>query len=212
MQVIDNRDAVFDSVVVFGDSTLFICTKSDKEIDETLSRVREAGSDAEVGEILKDGVAIEFNGISRVKCNVTSEMISIDYTNGKKKKTNQTLSCQDEATVSEVMAAFKQRLPGFEDKQAQYGAFRSAVKPAVFVSFSAFLTSVLVIMANTLVNAPDVDIDGRKALLKRVISGVLEFLGPVGVGVVGGLVTLGFVLWFAKRVKNPPLMRTLSRA
>ncbi|WP_435106532.1 hypothetical protein [Arhodomonas sp. AD133] len=212
MLVIDNRGAVFDSVVVFGDSSLFICTKSDKEIDETLSRLRDAGCDAEVGEILKDGVSVEFSGISKVKCNVTSEMISIDYKDSKKKKTNQTLSCQDEATVSEVMAALKQRLPAFEEKQEQYGVFRSAIKPAVFVSISVLLTGVLVIMANTLVNASGVDIDGRKALLKRVISGVLEFLGPVGVGVVGAVVTLGFVLWLAKRVKNPPLMRTLSQA
>lgn len=51
----------------------------------------------------------------------------------------------------------------------------------------------------------------RVALGRKLITPILEFLGPIGVLLVGGLITLACLLWLARKVQDPPIMLTVKK-
>jgi hypothetical protein len=53
-------------------------------------------------------------------------------------------------------------------------------------------------------------VKGRHAATARGYILVCRWLGPTGVAIVGGLVVLACIVWLVKRVRQPPLMITLS--
>ncbi|MEJ2044433.1 MAG: hypothetical protein P8X74_20905 [Reinekea sp.] len=209
MLAINNKEAVFDTAIGLSDSSIFICTKGDDELDNTLTALENAKSDEEASRILKGGVRIAYANIDKVVCNIKSEMIYIKHRDGKEKR-SQSLSCQDQSTTEKVLLALKERNPGFSEKREQLGIFRSSIKPTIFIAISIFGTYIFYVMASVFSNNTDIDVGGRKSFIKKVFVWVLESLGPTGVAIVGGIITLSFVIWLIKRIKNPPLMCVLS--
>lgn len=208
MITIDNRESAFDRVIALGEQSILMCTKVDDNIFEALAKAK---SDGGASKLLKGNVRIEYASIVEVVGNMQSEMVYIRYKE-KKKKAFQTISCQDKETAERLLSALKEKLPDFSETQKQLGRFESSIKPAIFVIVNAFLTHLFVGMATDVVakNA-EIDVGQRKIFFKKIFISVLEFLGPTGVAIIGGVITLSLIAWLVSRIKHPPLIRTLSK-
>lgn len=208
MITIDNRESAFDRVIALGEQSILMCTKAEDNIFEALAKAK---SDDEVSKLLKGNVRIEYASIVQVVGNMQSEMVYIKYKENRK-KAFQTVGCQDKETAEKLLSALKEKLPDFSEKQKQLGRFESSVKPAIFVVVNAFLTHLFVGMAAEVVSKnAEIDVGQRKVFIKKMLIWVLDLLGPTGVAIVGGLITLSLIAWLVSRIKNPPLIRTLYK-
>lgn len=209
MLIIDNRESVFDTLIVLTDNYLFVGTKTDEKLDKALEGLQSASSDNDI-EALVDGKAIALEDIKKVSCNIHSELVYVKHKTPKETR-EQSISCQDQKTTEQLLSALKEKL-SFNEKRVQYGPTRAAIKPSIFVAISAFITYVLFGAAQAVAANPDVELSGRRQGLKAAFVWVMEFLGPTGVVILGGLITLLCAYWLVKRVKTPPLMCTLQPA
>jgi hypothetical protein len=119
---------------------------------------------------------------------------------------------KDASARDTALEALEQRLaPRFQRHEVQYGVVRAALGPFFMGVFVALFTYGSMWTAVLFAAGDEANyVKGRHAAVARGHILVCRWLGPTGVAIVGGLVVLGCVVWLVKRVKQPPLMITLS--
>lgn len=214
MIILDNRGAVMDSLIIVGAEGLYVGMLADKEQDKSIPLLEALeGDESGISNIVPKMTYIPYADITRVKSNLKSEMMDIHYNKRKGKKTEPdscNISCQDLDTTRTLLAHLKERLPGFDESEKQYGKVRASIKPSIFVAISALITWATVTIARAVAAGESAEITGSKRGAKKLFLWLAETLGPMGALALGGLITLLFVVWLVKRVKNPPLVYTLQ--
>jgi hypothetical protein len=127
-------------------------------------------------------------------------------------KTN--VSFKDASARDRALEALEERLaPRFQRAEVQYGIVRAALAPffmgvlIALLTYGSMWTAVLFAAGD---EANFVKGAGGYASAAQLHIVVCRLLGPTGVAIVGGLVVLGCMVWLVERVKQPPLMITLS--
>ena len=166
--------------------------------------------------VLPEHKEIRYDVISYVRANWFGDDLDIyhrrsslpldDYT------TNVTF--KDASARDTALEALEQRLaPRFQRHEVQYGVVRAALAPflmgvlVALLTYGSMWTAVLFAAGD---EANFVKGAGRYAFAAQLHIQVCRWLGPTGVAIVGGLVVLASIVWLVKRVKQPPLMITLS--
>jgi hypothetical protein len=167
--------------------------------------------------VLPQEKEIRYDAISSVRANKFSDDLTIDThrsfsTTDRNYLTNVTLT--DASARDMALEALEQRLaPRFRRSEVQWGTVRAALAPfftgvlVALFTYGSMWTAVLFAAGD---EANFVKRAGRHAAAAQLHILVCRLLGPTGVAIVGGLAVLGCIVWLVKRVKQPPLMITLS--
>jgi len=127
---------------------------------------------------------------------------------------NTNVTFKDASARDTALEALEQRLaPRFQRHEVQYGVVRAALAPFLMGVLVALLTYGSMWTAVLFAGGDEsayLRAAGRHESAARLYILVCRSLGPTGVVIVGGLVVLGCIVWLVKRVKQPPLMITLS--
>lgn len=130
--------------------------------------------------------------------------------NGKSRMTN--IGFANSETRDEVLTALQQRLgSGFSMKVQELNSFQSAIKPGIALLVVGFFVVLFYMGFLDFTPGEDYHIHGHGALFKGIYLGLVSLLGPTGILILGGLILLPLVIWFARRVANPPTQMTLAR-
>ncbi|HEY2941555.1 MAG TPA: hypothetical protein VGN09_03885 [Vicinamibacteria bacterium] len=166
--------------------------------------------------VLPQEKEIRYDVISSVRANWFGDDLDIyhrrsslpldDYT------TNVTF--KDTSARDTALEALEQRLaPRFQRHEVQYGVVRAGFAPflmGVLVALFTYGSMWVAVLFAAGDEADFVKAAGQHATAARLHILVCRWLGPTGVAIVGGLVVFGCIVWLVKRVKQPPLMITLS--
>jgi hypothetical protein len=124
------------------------------------------------------------------------------------------VSFKDASARDTALEALERRLaPRFQRAEVQYGIVRAALAPffmGVLVALLTYGSMWVAVLFAAGDEANFVKGAGRYATAAQLHILVCRLLGPTGVAIVGGLAVLGCVVWLVKRLRQPPLMITLS--
>ncbi len=207
MEVFTGETETFDRLFVVADGALYV-SNPDREklagIESQLSR------GAVVRAVVPDAEEVRYGMITAVKANKFRADFNIYHTQASQSRMKN-VTFKDAPARDRALAALARRLaPRFQRREVQYGVVRAAVAPLLATGGLAAFTYFAVLAAGEVARGQAVQIHGRARASKRLFVWALDLLGPVGVGVVGGLVVVGCFAWLIARVRRPPLMIVLS--
>jgi hypothetical protein len=160
----------------------------------------------------RKSTVIPLADIRKVRGKQGADDLDIHYTaQGKVRMMN--VGFADSATRDEVLDAVRHRMgAGFQLRVQELSPLQAAIKPFFMLLVAIFFVVAGYAGALEIAAGAEYDISGRGAMLQRAYVGIVSLLGPVGVLVLGGLLVLGLLVWFVRRVLNPPTQMTLARA
>ena len=207
--VFTSDDQMFDRLLVLTDDAVYVSNPDKAQLSRIGSQLREG---TPVKTVVPDADEVRYSAISSVTANKLGDSLNIYHLQGSQTRMKN-VTFKDASAMQTALAALARRLaPRFQRREVQYGALRASLAPLVTAAVIAALTYVSVMAATGLAAGEDADIRGRAQLVKRIFVWVIGLLGPTGVAIAGGLVVLGCLAWLVARVKQPPLMVTLSPA
>ena len=195
-----NPGGVFNNVVGVTDAAVVFGRVSGESADDLIAA-------AEGGAGLK---AIPLGDIKAVRANRRNHEIRVSSISGKK-KTDTDLELADEATQDELYAALQQALgSSWSTRHVEMSAARAAVSPIIWLLIVGGLTYAGYMGAKEIDEGGDIDVHGRRGLLKRLLVWLMDVLGPTGMIVLGSVIGLLVVLVLVNRVRKPPIYDQLT--
>jgi hypothetical protein len=205
-----NPRAALDRATLLFDDALVVANPS-AEVAAQLPARLAAGEPLET---LLGGKAtvIPLADIRKVCCHQQSDDLDIHYTaQGKVRMMN--VGFADNATRDEMLDAVRHRMgEGFQLRVRELSPLQAAIKPFLILLVVTFFVVAGFVGALEIAAGAEYDISGRGAMLQRAYVSIVSLLGPVGVLVLGGLLVLALLIWFVRRVLNPPTQMTLAQA
>ena len=206
-EVFTSDGELFDRLVVITDEAVYVANPEDEKLSG-LHTALNAG--AAVKSVVPDADEIAWSAISSVKANKFSDNLDI-YHRQDSKTRMKNVAFKDAPARDVVLAALARRLgPRFKKQEVQYGVARAALAPLLTGAGLAAFTYIAVQAAIGIAEGEEAEIRGRSQGVKRMFVWAVELLGPTGVTIVGAFLVLGCIAWLVARVKQPPLMITLS--
>ena len=112
----------------------------------------------------------------------------------------------------ELLEHLRRSLRGpWREHEDAYSKARGGLPGLLGASFFTMMTVLLCLGAVGLRAGETVRVSGRRQGLKKLIIWFADLLGPVGIGILGGLLVLLFLFVAYQRIKTPPIMRVLTR-
>lgn len=196
-------------VVALSDEGIYF-EKLESEQAEALVSQLQAGESPDVlfGE---DADHIPLRRLAKVTVDRNDDNdIELYFGEGKERK-NTTLSVDAKEMRDAIYSALRESTSSrFSEYVDQYNIPRAAFASLATFSLFALLTWALMAAASAIRAAEELDITGRKRALKQAFAGVLDFLGPTGVGIIGGILCLLALFVLVSRIKKPQLMYILQ--
>ncbi|MEL7536885.1 MAG: hypothetical protein AAFZ58_00655 [Pseudomonadota bacterium] len=151
---------------------------------------------------------IALHAVSKISTDRNDTDIDVEYQDGKDSEET-TLHFKTAEARDQALAAFKTLYSGrFELFEEAYSRPQAVFMPLVATTICGFLTFIFAMAAGQLGGGGEADVDGSAT--KRIVAGILEVIGPLGVWIVGGLITLLCALAVFGAAKEPPVMLTLQ--
>lgn len=149
------------------------------------------------------------NDIKEVLFNESDSQITIEFKDSKIKDIEINTNSE---VFTDVNNFFVSNLKGVEIKN--YSLLKQ-IKPSLFgTALFGGITWVLYTTALSIQNGEHLDTSGRRSLIRKIIVGIADFLGPTGSLIVGGLLTLLFVYTFINTIRKPKegkVLKTLKK-
>jgi len=149
------------------------------------------------------------NDIKEVLFNESDSKITIEFKDSKIKDIEINTNSE---IFTDVNNFFVSNLKGVEIKN--YSLLKQ-IKPSLFgTALFGGITWVLYTTALSIQNGEHLDTSGRRSLIRKIIVGIADFLGPTGSLIVGGLLTLLFVYTFINTIRKPKegkVLKTLKK-
>jgi hypothetical protein len=170
---------------------------------------------AQLAQGLADGVTdiprakkVPFRTLTAVRTNKHRDDITFTFGDGRKSE-SEVASFASPAVRDQALAAIENRVKGlFTRTEVQYGLVRAIGIPLACTAGVLVLTWVFAGAAAEMQNGAEVEV--HRARRAAVLS-LLEFIGPIGTGLIG-LIVAGFTThWTWQRWQKPPLMIRLDR-
>ncbi len=99
----------------------------------------------------------------------------------------------------------------WQEHHDSHSKARGALPGLLGASFSMMITTLMCMAASSIQAGEEAVISGRNRGAKRIFVWVVDLLGPVGVGVIGGALVALFMFLAYHGFKKPPEMRILTR-
>ena len=197
-------DTFLDQLIFLNDSNLVV----DSPKDEEAPRIKEAllGGTPAAQLLSSDSIDIPLLSITSIQTDRNDEDIEIFYKVEGEEKTRTLRMASPEKrdeVYTKLKAAFGDR---FTESEHQYSVPRAAFGSLASLTTFGLLTWGGAKFAALLRAAEDYDIEGSRQGTKQLIAWVLEWLGPTGVYIVGGLFCALSALVLYQRVTSPQSM------
>ncbi|HJU38636.1 MAG TPA: hypothetical protein VJ724_03625 [Tahibacter sp.] len=205
-----DRDGSKAQLVVLTDEAIYAETFSAADGQR---HVRELAAGKAPGAIFgKDASAIFLRTIRRVQIDDNDSDVDVTHADGDK-ETRTSLRFAENDVRDAVYAALRERLAAkLREHVDEVSRPRAAVGSLTALTVFGIGTVVLAQAAAAIQAAGEVEITGRRAGLKKLVTGVLDTLGPTGVSIIGGILCLLALLVFVQRMREPPRLRFLQAA
>jgi hypothetical protein len=203
-------DTFLGDLIFLDDSSLVI----DSPDDEKAKQMKQAllGGTPAAQVLSSDSVNIPLLAVTSIRTDRNDEDIEIHYKSGSE-IVEQTLRLSSPEKRDEVYAELKAAFGDkFEETEDAYSIPRAALGSLTALTTFGILTWGGASFAGALRAAEDYEISGSKQGVKQLIAWVLEFLGPTGVYVIGGLICALCGMTLYSRVTSPQVMLILQEA
>jgi len=201
-------DTFLGDLIYLGNENLIV----DSPDKDDAPRIREALlSGKSPGSVLSsDARNIPLHAVTRIVTDRHDEDIEIHYRKDKEDK-EKTLRLASPEKRDEVFAALKQVYGDrFEQHEEALSRPQAVANPLVSLTIFGALTWLFASAASEIRAAEEIEISGNRRGAKAIFAWVLDFLGPIGVSVIGGLICLLCALAVYQSVKQPPVFLTLQ--
>ncbi len=203
-------DSLFDRIVVLVDGALIVANPSGDGEPEAAKQKIEAGQPV-LEALGSKAKTIRFDKIKKLSSNKHSDMVDYQHdSDGKLEADNISMASQE--ARDQLFEALRGKLDSTHTYDCrEFSRARGAFAPIIWIAIVVGATALLSGAASEIAEGKTPDIEGRRALLKRLLAWVLEFLGSTGVLIVGGIITVACIFWLIKRIQLPPIMMTFKR-
>lgn len=201
-------DTFLGDLIYLGNENLIV---DSPDTDDT-PKIREAllSGQSPASILSSDALNIPLHAVTRIVTDRHDEDIEISYKDGSDEK-DKTLRLASPEKRDEVFAALKLVYGDrFEEHEEVLSRPQALVNPVLSLTIFAALTWLFANAARLIRAAEEVEISGSRRGAKAIFAWVLDFLGPIGVSVIGGLICLICVLAIYNAAKQPPVMVTLQ--
>ena len=206
--VFSSKEQLFDRLVVVTNDAIYAANPDKEQVARAAALVTAAG--AAVKTAMPGAEELPFAKISKIETNRHRTDLNIHHHNGTR-ETIKNIDFDNAATRDRAFESLRRRLgPKFRKDEVQYGLGRAMLAPIVTALAFAGVTWFLMGAAQELRDGVEARTSGRNALIKSLFVLVLNVLGPTGVVIVGVLFVAAALWWLVARIKNPPLMATLT--
>lgn len=110
-----------------------------------------------------------------------------------------------------LMRSIAESIPDAKESAEPVPVWQAIIGPGLTSLGIIAATIVFLVLANDVASGEEIDTSGRRGGTKKLLANVLGAIGPVGVGVIGGLALAGALFWLYKRVKSPPIRTVIER-
>ena len=194
-------------LIFINESNLVIDSPDDDKAEQIKSALLSGTPAAQV--LSSDSVDIPLLSITSIKTDKNDDEIEIEYKNGKE-TAEHTLRLSSPEKRDEVYAALKIVFgEKFTETEDAYSLPRAALGSLTALTVFGLLTWGGAYFARLLQEAEAYEISGSKQGAKQLIAWILEFLGPTGVYIIGGLLCALSALTRDSRVTSPQVMLSL---
>ena len=184
----------------------------DSPAEDKMPGIRDAllGGEAPASVLSSDAVNIPLLAVTKISTDRNDSDIEIEYRDGKETE-ERTLRLASPEKRDEVFGALKAVYGAkFEEFEEAYSVPQAVVGPLMSLTIFGCLTWLFANAAAEIRAAEEIEISGSKQGLKALFVWVLDFLGPIGVSVIGGLICLLCAMAIFNGIKEPPVMATLQ--
>lgn len=203
-------DTFLGDLIFLNDSNLIV-DSPDKEKAPAMKQALLGGSPA--AQVLSsDSVDIPLLSIVSIQTDKNDDEIEVHYKNGKEVE-DKTLRLASSEKRDEVYAALKAAFGDkFTETEDAYSVPQAAFASLMSLTVFGLLTWFGAWFAGALRAAEDYEISGSNQGAKALIATILEFLGPTGVYVIGGIICALCAWSLFSRVTQPQVMMILQEA
>lgn len=200
-------ETFLDQLIYLNESNLVI----DSPDEDKVAQIKEAllGGTPAARVLSSDSVDVPLLSITSISTDKNDDEIEIKYKSGKEIE-EATLELSSTDARDEVYQALKICFGDkFTETEDAYSTPQAAYGSLFGLTIFGMLTWGGANFASTLRAAGDYEITGSRQGLKAMIAWVLEFIGPIGVYIIGGLFCLLSALLLYSRVTQPQVMLVL---
>lgn len=130
--------------------------------------------------------------------NDTDNMLTINF---KKSKHNEIELTPESSVYTEIKSYFLKNLRGVDIKD--YSLLKQIQPFALGLLIFSGITWLLYTTAVSLQNGEQISTGGRRGLIKKIVVGIADFLGPTGVLIIGGILIFIFLSGFISTIRKP---------
>ncbi len=203
-------DTFLDQLIFLSDNNLIVDSPDDDKAPAMKQALLGGSPAAQV--LSSDSTDIPLLSIVSIQTDKNDDEIEIQFKKDGETK-DKTLRLASAEKRDEVYAALK---AAFGDKFTEtvdaYSVPRAAYPSLLSLTIFGLLTWFGAWFAGALRAAEDYDIEGSRQATKALIANILEFLGPIGVYVIGGIICVLCALALYSRVTQPQIMMILQEA
>ncbi len=203
-------DTFLDQLIFLNESNLIV----DKPDDEQAPAMKQAllGGSPAAQVLSSDSVDIPLLSIVSIQTDRNDDEIEIHYKKDDDVK-DKTLRLASSEKRDEVYAALKAAFgERFSETVDAYSVPQAAYPSLMSLTIFGLLTWFGGWFAGALRAAEDYEISGSNQGTKALIATVLEFLGPTGVYIIGGIICALCAMALYSRVTQPQVMMVLQEA
>jgi hypothetical protein len=202
---------------VDGDNTQLIAVSDEAVYAETLKNAvavqqaqRLAAGESPTQVFGDKATHITLRSLKKVQLSTGDNDIDFVIEGGKDDKT-ESLGVEDDGIRQQVFEAVDQATHGrFKRYEDSYGKARAGFASLATLTALLFGTKIAYGAAVAIRAADEIEISGRKKGFKQMVVWVLDFLGPWGVSILGGLLCALAIYTFVQRIQAPPLLQILQ--
>lgn len=200
-----DENAAFESIVALDDIGIFVGSPERSRIVEISEQIKTGTSPASALEGSRFKL-IQFDTLHYIKSNRHTSFVQYRYkgNNGKDALDNFTIKKEQRDDLFKKLEYLCSR--GFQYTETQFSRFRAALAPIITVCVVVVMTILSYQAAIQMAAGDSPDTSGRRSQVKRIFAGILEFLGPTGVLIVGGFISIICLIWLVNRIKTPPFI------
>jgi len=179
----------------YTDNDIVVSSKKHADIDSLLGSLQKKG-------MLETISHISMPNVLNLKYNEKDDALAIKHKKEAKEKTFK-ITFSDSETRNAIATEIAE-IRGLNKNFTAESKMKPLLWSLVFILIGVIATAALTGIAYESNNGGEVqEFTGRRSGLKNLLASIASAIGPVGVGIIGGVVVL-FMIWNAiKRWKNP---------
>lgn len=179
----------------FTETEILFSSKKHDSLESLLASKTKSG-------MLETFLTIPVEKLNNIGYNEANESLKFKYLNAKGKQKSRSLDLRDPAIRDQVANDIAE-MKGLQKNITEESKTKPLLINLGIAAVTGFFTVVMSGAAREMAEGKEIDVSGRRSGIKQLMLTISDFLGPTGVLIVGGLITVGILYSAYKRYSNP---------